>query len=235
MGSEAPPDDLTAQLKHWRTGPPADHERLLCALHDELRRIAGAYMRRERPDHTLQPTALVHEAYLRLIKAPQVAWDDRVHFFGIAARVMRQILVDHRLQWDKDTSGVVTAADALRLLWVDDRFLVELPQENGRSVRFVPDSGTDVIVVFVRPGRRMLQLDVVFNGAELRGVGSRSGARIGNLRQLMVGATTLKDRPAAIVERSAPDVPDYDGLLPLHMFASVSFNSFGRYLVVRHH
>jgi RNA polymerase sigma factor (TIGR02999 family) len=55
----------------------------------------GAYIRRERPDHTLQPTALVNEACLRLIKAPQVAWDDRAHFFGIAARVMRQILVDH--------------------------------------------------------------------------------------------------------------------------------------------
>ena len=55
----------------------------------------GAYMQRERPDHTLQPTALVNEADLRLIKAPQVAWDDRAHFFGIAARGMRQILVDH--------------------------------------------------------------------------------------------------------------------------------------------
>jgi hypothetical protein len=59
--------------------------------------------------------------------------------------------------------------------------------------------------------------------------------RVLNLRQLMVGATTLKDRAAAIVERSAPDAPDYDGLLPLHMFASVSFNSLGRYLAVRHH
>jgi hypothetical protein len=70
----------------------------------------------------------------------------------------------------------------------------------------------------------MLPLNVVFTGAELRGLGSRSGVRIGNLRQLVVGATTLKDRPVAVVERPEPDAPDYDGLLPLHMFAGVSFN-----------
>jgi RNA polymerase sigma factor (TIGR02999 family) len=63
-------------------------------VHGELRRIAAAYMRRERSDHTLQPTALVNEAYLRLVKE-DVPWEGRVHFFGIAARLMRQILVDH--------------------------------------------------------------------------------------------------------------------------------------------
>ena len=90
-----PADDLTRQLRHWGTGTPADQERLLAAVHEELHRIAGAYMRRERHEHTLQPTALVNEAYLRLIKERGVSWQDRGHFFGIAARVMRQILVDH--------------------------------------------------------------------------------------------------------------------------------------------
>src|SRR5205807_1348882 len=61
----------------------------------ELRQIAGGYMRRERQDHTLQPTALVNEAYLRLFKGQEVTWENRAHFFGIAARVMRQILVDY--------------------------------------------------------------------------------------------------------------------------------------------
>ena len=95
MGAETPRDDLTALLGRWGTGTPADQERLLTAVQGELRRIAGAYMRRERQDHTLQPTALVNEAYLRLIKEREVRWEDRAHFFGIAARVMRQILVDH--------------------------------------------------------------------------------------------------------------------------------------------
>jgi RNA polymerase sigma-70 factor (ECF subfamily) len=95
MSVQTPRDDLTTLLGRWRTGTPDDRERLLVAVHGELRRTAGAYMRRERRDHTLQPTALVHEAYLRLIKDQDVRWEDRAHFFGIAARVMRQILVDH--------------------------------------------------------------------------------------------------------------------------------------------
>src|SRR6478735_8640218 len=95
MGAQSPNDDLTALLTRWGTGTPADRERLLAAVQADLRRIAGAYMRRERADHTLQPTALINEAYLRLIKEPEVRWEDRAHFFGIAARLMRQILVDH--------------------------------------------------------------------------------------------------------------------------------------------
>jgi len=95
MDAQAPKDDLTGLLGRWGTGTAADQERLLTAVHGELRRIAAAYMRRERQDHTLQPTALLNEAYLRLIKVPEGRWDNRAHFFGIAARVMRQILVDH--------------------------------------------------------------------------------------------------------------------------------------------
>ena len=95
MAAQTPRDDLTTLLRRWRTGTPADEERLFVAVHGELRRIAAAYMRRERPDHTFQPTALINEAYLRFVKDREVPWDNRAHFFGIAARVMRQILVDH--------------------------------------------------------------------------------------------------------------------------------------------
>jgi RNA polymerase sigma factor (TIGR02999 family) len=95
MAAQTPRDDLTTLLGRWRGGTPADEERLLDAVHGELRRTAAAYMRRERPDHTLQPTALVNEAYIRLTKERDVTWVDRAHFFGIAARVMRQVLVDH--------------------------------------------------------------------------------------------------------------------------------------------
>jgi RNA polymerase sigma-70 factor, ECF subfamily len=91
---EAPGHDLTTLLTRWRNGSPDDRERLFAAVHGELRRTAGAYMRRERPDHTLQPTALVHQA-LRLVKEQDTPWEDRGHFFGIVARAMRQILVDH--------------------------------------------------------------------------------------------------------------------------------------------
>ncbi len=87
--------DVTALLARWRSGAPEDDERLLAAVQGELRLIAAAYMRRERPDHTLQPTALLHEAYLRLVDGRDAEWENRAHFFGVAARAMRQVLVDY--------------------------------------------------------------------------------------------------------------------------------------------
>jgi RNA polymerase sigma factor (TIGR02999 family) len=95
MDTEPPKPDVTRLLARWRTAAPEAEAQLLAAVHRELRRIAAAYMRRERRDHSLQPTALVNEAYLRLTGQRDVAWEGRAHFFGIAARVMRQILVDH--------------------------------------------------------------------------------------------------------------------------------------------
>lgn len=89
--------DTTRILLEIRTqdGEKEACGRLFTALYDELRALAGRLMRRERQDHTLRPTALVHEAYVRLIDQSQVDWQNRAHFFGVAARAMRQILVDH--------------------------------------------------------------------------------------------------------------------------------------------
>ena len=87
--------DVTALLQAWPQGDTQVEERLLRAVYAELHRQAVRAMRRESPDHTLQPTALVHEAYLRLVDQRRVEWQSRAHFFGIAARVMRRILVDH--------------------------------------------------------------------------------------------------------------------------------------------
>lgn len=74
---------------------PGLEEEVFSALNAELRELAAACLRNERPDHTLQPTALVNEAYLRLVKGQPISWESRAHFFGVAARAMRQILVDH--------------------------------------------------------------------------------------------------------------------------------------------
>jgi RNA polymerase sigma-70 factor, ECF subfamily len=87
-------DSPTDLLLAWGRGEAAALDRLMPLVHDELRQLARHYMRRERPDHTLQATALVNEVYLRMIAVRQVQWQNRVHFFAIAARVMRQILVD---------------------------------------------------------------------------------------------------------------------------------------------
>jgi RNA polymerase sigma factor (TIGR02999 family) len=87
--------DPTQLLVEWGAGDERAREALLPLVYEELRRIAGAYMRRERPDHTLQPTALVHEAYLRLVDQRRVNWTNRAQFVGIAAVMMRRILVNH--------------------------------------------------------------------------------------------------------------------------------------------
>ena len=88
-------DRFTRELRATDPEETPDVSSVLAALYEELRTLAGAYMRRERADHTLQPTALVHEAYARLVDATQLPWDDAAHFRAIAARVMRQVLVDH--------------------------------------------------------------------------------------------------------------------------------------------
>lgn len=85
---------VTRLLKAMHDGDSHAAESLLPLLYDELHRLARAYMRRERPDHTLQPTALINEAYLRLV-GEQADWNNRAHFIGIAAQVMRRVLVDH--------------------------------------------------------------------------------------------------------------------------------------------
>ena len=88
-------NDVTQLLMAWSSGDKAALDRLMPLIHQELRRLAHRYMSRERPGHTLQTTALVNEAYLRLINRKDVHWQGRTHFFAIAAELMRTILVDH--------------------------------------------------------------------------------------------------------------------------------------------
>ena len=87
--------DVTRVLKSWRAGDSEAAAQLMPLVYEELRRLARNYLRRERGDHTLQATALVHEAYLRLVDDDSVNWQNRAHFYGIAAKLMRRILVDH--------------------------------------------------------------------------------------------------------------------------------------------
>jgi RNA polymerase sigma factor (TIGR02999 family) len=87
--------EVTELLLAWRDGNEAALEKLLPLVYDELHRLAARYMRRESPGHTLQTSALVNEAFIRLIDQQQVHWQNRAHFFGIAAQLMRRILLDH--------------------------------------------------------------------------------------------------------------------------------------------
>src|SRR5829696_2231897 len=87
--------DVTALLTEWGRGNVNALNELLPLVYAELRRVAARQLRNERADHTLQPTALVHEVYMRLVDQRRVDWQNRAHFFGVAAQLMRRILVDH--------------------------------------------------------------------------------------------------------------------------------------------
>ena len=93
-----PEDGVTQLLIDWGKGDQAALEKLMPLVYDELRRLASNYLRRERATHTLQPTALVNEAYLKLVDQRNAKWQNRAHFFGISAQLMRRILVDHARQ-----------------------------------------------------------------------------------------------------------------------------------------
>jgi RNA polymerase sigma factor (TIGR02999 family) len=88
-------NDVTLLLARWRKGSAEAEEQLMERVHGELRRLAASYLRRERGAQTLQPTAVVHEAFIRLLPQRRVPWENRAHFFGIAAKMMRRVLVDH--------------------------------------------------------------------------------------------------------------------------------------------
>ena len=104
---------LTELLAAANSGGDGAADALARAVYGELRHLAVGHLRAERPDHTLQPTALVHEAYLRLLAGDRVQWRDRAHFFGVAARVMRRVLVDHarRQRAAKRDGGVSVPLD----------------------------------------------------------------------------------------------------------------------------
>src|SRR4051812_19613991 len=110
MISSPPREDVTRMLIDWSKGGTNAPARLITLVYDELRQLARQYLQRERSDHTLQATGLVHEAYLRLVDQTTATWQNRAHFLGVAAQVMRRILVDyartHRAEkrggdWDK--------------------------------------------------------------------------------------------------------------------------------------
>jgi RNA polymerase sigma factor (TIGR02999 family) len=92
------PGDITELLHAHAAGDADALERLLPQVYDELRRIAGARLRRERPDHTLHATEIVHEAFLKLVPLERVDWKNRAHFFAIASRAMRNVLIDHAVR-----------------------------------------------------------------------------------------------------------------------------------------
>lgn len=135
-------DDVTHLLLEWRNGDEAALGRLMPLVYDELRRLARRCLRGERPGHTMQTTALVHEAYLRLIDANQVPWHDRGHFFAIAGQLMRRVLVDEarRRQFQKRGGNFTRILlDEVMILSPErDAELLALDEALERLGRFAP-------------------------------------------------------------------------------------------------
>jgi len=140
--------EVTQLLMAWNEGDQSALERLIPLVHAELHRIARRYMRNERAGHTLQTSALINEAYMRLIDAQQVHWQNRAHFFGIAAQLMRRVLVDFArsrgykkrgggaLQVSLDETMVITKERGEDLVALDEALsaLSELDERKGRVV-----------------------------------------------------------------------------------------------------
>ena len=178
----APPSshDVTALLRDWRNGDQQALEQLTPLVYDELRRLARNYLRRERPDHTLQATALINEAYLQLIGRQQTDWQSRAHFIGVAATLMRNILVDHArahatakrggggqpLPLDeaievpgKNAPDVIALDDALKdLAKRDERKsqIIELRYFGGLSIEEIVEV-TDLSIATIRRDLRMAE------------------------------------------------------------------------------
>lgn len=140
--------DVTALLGEWQDRSRDVEEVLFPLVYNELRKIARSHLRTERPDHTLQPTALVNEAYLRLVDQDRVEWRGRAHFFGIASQMMRRILVDHARRKNAirrgagmnkvtlDEAFASSASDTVDVVALDDALasLAEVDPEQARLV-----------------------------------------------------------------------------------------------------
>lgn len=150
MIPDSPPRTVTHCLDRLGAGDFRAAPDLFPLVYDELRALAGAHFRAERPDHTLQPTALVHEAFLKLVDQTRANWKDRSHFFAVAAEAIRRVLIDHarakhaakrhmpgrRLTIDADLDVAVAADDDVDLVGLDDA-LCRLARLNARQAKVV--------------------------------------------------------------------------------------------------
>lgn len=134
--------DVTQLLRAWAGGDQAALEQLTPLIYRELRQLAKSYFRHESPAHTLQPTALVHEAWLRLVEQNSPDWQSRSHFFGIAARIMRQVLVDHARSKQARKRGAdlqrISLSDCAQTAAESSADLLSLHEALGELERFDP-------------------------------------------------------------------------------------------------
>ncbi|HTP69157.1 MAG TPA: sigma-70 family RNA polymerase sigma factor [Dongiaceae bacterium] len=145
---EKPTSPVTELLARWRAGDQNALDALMPLVYSELRQLAQHYLRRERSDHTLQSTALVHEAYLRLAGQSAPQWQNRAHFFGIAAHLMRQILVEHA----RGRGAAKRGGGATRIT-LDESFPLVAAQQNEVDVIVLDQALQDLTALDAQQGR----------------------------------------------------------------------------------
>lgn len=165
--------NVSQLLVAWSEGDEAALQQLTPLVYDELHRLARRYMRRERPSHTLQTSALVNEAYIRLVDQKDVRWRDRSHFFAIAARLMRRILVDHARSQARqkrggqaqrislDATAIMSKESVVDLLDIDEALskLAEFDCQKGRIVemKFFGGLSTDEVAECLNVSSRTIE------------------------------------------------------------------------------
>jgi RNA polymerase sigma-70 factor, ECF subfamily len=169
------PADITLLLRSAASGGRADLDRLMAAIYDDLRRLAVSHLQNERGGHTLQPTALVHEAYLKLVDQRSTDWNDRLHFFAVASRIIRRILTDHARERNALKRGgesdrlSIHAMDPpapapdIDLVALDQALdeLAEIDERQARVVelRFFGGCTIDEVAELLQAGRRTIDRD----------------------------------------------------------------------------
>lgn len=167
--------DITLLLHAAATGERQHVDGLMMAIYDDMRRLAGSHMRGERSDHTLQPTALVHEAYVKLVDQRRTDWKDRLHFFAVASRIIRRILIDHARARETDKRGggrtrlrvedhdPAAPARDLDLLALDEAMqeLAEIDEQQARIVelRYFGGCTVDEVAELLKIGKRTVDRD----------------------------------------------------------------------------
>ncbi|GJM25100.1 MAG: DNA-directed RNA polymerase sigma-70 factor [Phycisphaerae bacterium] len=168
-------NDITQLLRAAASGERGDMDALMAAIYDDLRRLAVSHMSSERHDHTLQPTALVHEAYMKLVGQHSTDWADRLHFFSVASRIIRRILIDHARERRAQKRG--GAADRLSMDAIDTPFedrgidlialdealkdLAQIDERQARIVelRFFGGCTIEEVAKLLEAGRRTIDRD----------------------------------------------------------------------------
>lgn len=172
--SGKPQHEVTQILHDWSGGDADAPERLMPLVYNELRRLARIFLAKERGAHTLQPTALVHEAYLRLVDQTRVSWQNRAHFYGIASSMMRRVLIDHARAHATEKRG----GDAIRLS-LDD---MQIPLEQRAAGLLALDEALEKMSQMDERKGRIVELRF-FGGlsdeeiAEVLGVSTRTVLR----------------------------------------------------------